>query len=96
MSEQTPPSAELLVQISHQVDLLRRDMARVENRLGELVSLEKYTTEHAVQERDHARLEARVNRLEEQRATMFNMILSSFVFPLIIAVVAYVLASSGG
>lgn len=94
MSEQS--QAEMLVQVSHQLDLLRRDVSRVETRLSELVSLERYTTEHAVQERDHAKLEARVGELEKARSTMINMILSSFVFPLIIAVVAYVLANNGG
>jgi phage FluMu protein gp41 len=87
------PEQEGLSEVLHSLDLLRRDMARVENRLGELVSLERYTTEHAVQERDHAKLEARVAKLEEARATMINMILSSFVFPLVIAIVAYFLST---
>lgn len=78
-------------QILLQLELVRRDLSRVEVRLGELVSLERYTIEHAGQQDNITKLEGRVTELERARATMLNMILSSFALPVLGGILLYVL-----
>jgi DNA-binding TFAR19-related protein (PDSD5 family) len=89
MADQVDVNAAVL----HQLELVRRDLARVETRLGELVSTERYTIEHDVQTRDLAKLESRVTDLEKGKETMRHIVLSAFLFPLLIAFIFYVLTS---
>lgn len=78
-------------ELLHQLELIRRDLARVENRLGELVSNERYTIELGQIKKDQDRIEARVADMEQKRETQKHMIMSSFLFPLLIAFITYVL-----
>lgn len=89
MPDQPNVNAEVL----HQLELVRRDLARVETRLGELVSNERYTIEHGNMLEKHAKLESRVTDLEKGKETMRHILLSAFVFPLVIAFIFYVLQS---
>ena len=78
MADQPDVNAAVL----HQLELVRRDLARVEVRLGELVSTERYTIEHDVQARDIAKLETRVTDLEKDKERGRHVLVSSFLFPL--------------
>lgn len=86
MSDQAQTDAVL-----HQLELVRHDLARVETRLGELVSNERYTIEHEQLRKDIARIEARVTEEERKRETQKHVIMSSFLFPVLIAFITYVL-----
>lgn len=90
MPDQVNVNAEVL----HQLELVRRDLSRVEARLGELVSTERYTIERDNQAKDITKLEARVTDLEKGKETMRHVVLSAFLFPLLVAFIFYVL--SGG
>lgn len=79
--------------VLHQLELVRRDLARVETRLGELVSTERYTIERDNQAKDIARIESRVTDLEKGKEAMRHIMLSAFLFPLLIAFIFYVLQS---
>jgi hypothetical protein len=77
--------------VLHQLELVRRDLARVETRLGELVSTERYTIEQDQQARDIARVEAKVIDMEKRQETTRHAIVTAFLFPLLIAFIFYVL-----
>lgn len=91
MPDQSGANAEIL----HGLELVRRDLARVENRLGELVSTERYVIEQDQQARDIARVEAKVNDMEKRQETTRHLIVSAFLFPLLIGFIFYVLQSGG-
>lgn len=81
--------------VIHRLDLIQHDLNTVRQRVGELVSTERYTIEHDTQQRDLARIEAKVAEQEKRSETMRHMVLSSFLFPLAIAVILYLIQSGG-
>lgn len=89
MADQPDVNAEVL----HQLELVRRDLAQLSIRVSELVSNERYTIEHDVQARDITKLENRVTDLEKGKEAMRHIVLSAFLFPLLIAFIFYVLTS---
>jgi hypothetical protein len=91
MPDQTDTNAEVL----HQLELVRRDLKQLSTRVGELVSTERYTIEHDVMAREIARVESRVVDLEKGKEANRHILLSAFVFPLLIAFIFYVLQSGG-
>jgi hypothetical protein len=82
-------------EVQHQNKMLADDVARVSRSVDALVSIERYTIEQGNQDRDHEELKTRVTELERARETTRHMLLSSFLFPLIIAVGVYLLTSAG-
>lgn len=89
MSDQPGDVSEVL----HQLELVRRDLARVENGLDKLVSTERYGIERDVMVKDLARIESKVDALEKGKETMRHIVVSAFLFPLLIAFIFYVLQS---
>jgi len=81
--------------VIHRLDLIQHDLNTVRQRVGELVSTERYTIEHDTQQRDLARLEAKITDQEKRGETLRHMVLSSFLFPLAIAVILYLIQSGG-
>jgi len=81
--------------VIHRLDLIQHDLNAVRQRVGELVSTEKYTIEHDMQQRDLARVETRIENLERKSETSRHLLLSAFVFPLAIAVILYLLIPGG-
>lgn len=92
MSEQEPNISDVL----HALDLLRRDVSRVDATVAKLVSMERYTIEHEAQQKEISRIEQQVLNLDKAREAMRHMILSSFLFPLAVALVYYLISSTGG
>lgn len=85
-----------LSDVLHAVDLLRRDVSRVDDAVSKLVSMERYLIEHEVQQQAIARVEARLDANDKKSETMRHMILSSFLFPLAIAVIIYMITTTSG
>jgi hypothetical protein len=83
------------VEILHQLELVRRDVGTMNQRLGELVSAERYTLEQANQNEKIVSVAERVTTLERARETMRHMIASAFVLPLLVAVVFYLITQNG-
>lgn len=92
MSEQQEPGNSAVI---HAIDMLRRDMARMELTVKELVSLERYTIERESLKQEIADMRKKVETLEAAKETMRNMIYSSFLFPLAVAVIFWIIQSSG-
>ena len=90
--EQEPSISDVL----HAVDLLRRDVSQVDATVTKLVSMERYAAEHEAQQKDIARIEQQVSNLDKARETMRHMIMSSFLFPLAVALIFYLISSSSG
>ena len=93
MPEQEPPS---ISDVLHGLDLLRRDVSRVDEAVSKLVSMERYQIEHEVQQKEIERLGARLDANDKKSETMRHMILSSFLFPLAIAVIIYMITMTSG
>lgn len=85
-----------LSDVLHGLDLLRRDVSRVDDAVSKLVSMERYLIEHEVQQQAIARVEARLDANDKRSETMRHMILSAFLFPLAIAVIVYIITTTGG
>ena len=81
--------------VIHRLDLIQHDLNTVRQRVGELVSTERYTIEHDTQQRDLARLEAKLTDQERKSETLRHLVLSSFLFPLAIAVILYLIKPGG-
>lgn len=89
MVDQFGANAEVL----HHLELVRRDLAQLSTRVGELVSTERYTLEHGMLLKELERLDSRVTEMERKRETQKHLMLSSFLFPLLIAFITYIMLS---
>lgn len=83
------------IEILHQLELVRRDLGAVSQRLGELVTAERYTLEQAHQNDKISQVVERVTALERGRETLRHMLVSAFVFPLLVALVLYLVTRNG-
>lgn len=92
MPEQQEPG---IADVMHALELVRRDVQLVDKTVKELVSLERYTIEHEAQQKEIARIEKRVDDLDKAREVMRHLIMSSFLFPLAVAVIFYLIQNSG-
>lgn len=92
MPEQQEPG---ISDVMHAIELLRRDTLRIDGTVNKLVSLERYTIEHEAQQKEITRIEKRVDELDKAREMMRHLIMSSFLFPLAVAVIFYLIQNSG-
>jgi hypothetical protein len=86
-----PDQPDVNAEVLHQIELVRRDLAHISARVSELVSTERYTIEREALIKDVARIETRVTDLEKGRENMRHIVLSAFLFPLLVAFIFYVL-----
>lgn len=88
---QDPTEAEMIRALGTKVDLLTESFNRFNVTMGGYVTKERYEAEMVLRDHKHAQLEAEVKEGRARTANAVRLALSSFVFPVIVAVVIWLL-----